>query len=181
VLSAKCKPEKGDLLYTKGGTTGIARVNNYDLEFNVWVHVAVLKLANSVRPFFLQHALNSPKCYAQAQKLTHGVGNQDLGLTRMVNILVPFCSPPEQEQVERVVDQMSSNIEQLAHSLDDALRRISVLRKSILEKAFSGQLVPQDPNDEPASVLLDRIKAEKEATGNNTRKIKKLKAQGAPV
>ncbi len=99
----------------------------------------------------------------------------------MVNILVPFCSPPEQEQVERVVDQMSSNIEQLAHSLDDALRRISVLRKSILEKAFSGQLVPQDPNDEPASVLLDRIKAEKEATGNNTRKIKKLKAQGAPV
>ena len=43
-ISRKCKPEKGDLLYTKGGTTGIARVNTYDLEFNVWVHVAVLKI-----------------------------------------------------------------------------------------------------------------------------------------
>ena len=43
-LSKRCKPEKGDILYTKGGTTGIARVNTYDIYFNVWVHVAVLKL-----------------------------------------------------------------------------------------------------------------------------------------
>jgi len=58
-LSQRCKPEKGDILYTKGGTTGIARVNTYEIEFNVWVHVAVLKLAGLVEPFYLQNALNS--------------------------------------------------------------------------------------------------------------------------
>ncbi|MCP5244911.1 MAG: restriction endonuclease subunit S [Burkholderiales bacterium] len=77
-LSARCKPELDDLLYTKGGTTGIARVNTYDFEFNVWVHVAVLKFTKTIKPFYLQHALNSPKCYSQSQKYTHGVGNQDL-------------------------------------------------------------------------------------------------------
>ena len=50
-LSKRCKPEKGDILYTKGGTTGIARVNTYDNEFTVWVHVAVLKLCGLLSPF----------------------------------------------------------------------------------------------------------------------------------
>jgi len=79
-LSKRCKPKINDILYTKGGTTGIARVNTYDIDFNVWVHVAVLKAVKSVNPFYLQYALNSNHCYKQAQKYTHGVGNQDLGL-----------------------------------------------------------------------------------------------------
>jgi len=87
-LSKRCKPELGDVLYTKGGTTGIARVNTYNKEFNVWVHIAVLKIVKSINPFFLQNALNSLLCYAQSQEYTHGVGNQDLGLTRMVNIVL---------------------------------------------------------------------------------------------
>jgi type I restriction enzyme, S subunit len=46
-LSKRCKPDLGDILYTKGGTTGIARVNTYNKDFNVWVHVAVLKIIDS--------------------------------------------------------------------------------------------------------------------------------------
>src|SRR6266702_1099342 len=65
-LSKRCKPEKGDILYTKGGTTGIARVNTYDNEFAVWVHVAVLKLCRPIEIFYVQHVLNSPFCYEQA-------------------------------------------------------------------------------------------------------------------
>jgi len=53
------------------------------------------------------------------------------------------------------------------------LRRAEVLRQSILKKAFSGQLVEQDPNDEPASVLLERIKAEKEKQKKSSPKKKK--------
>ena len=50
------------------------------------------------------------------------------------------------------------------------LRRAARLRQSILEKAFRGELVPQDPNDEPASVLLERIRAERAAASNGAAK-----------
>lgn len=164
-LSKRCKPERGDLLYTKGGTTGIARVNTYDIDFNVWVHVAVLKLTGAVLPFYVQHALNSSFCYSQAQKYTHGVGNQDLGLTRMVNIVLAVCSLSEQQEVIQVVDDKMSVIDQLDQTLAAALQQADALRQSILRKAFCGQLVAQDANDEPAAVLLERIRAERAKAG----------------
>ncbi|WP_290524261.1 restriction endonuclease subunit S [Alcanivorax sp.] len=162
-LSKRCKPAIGDILYTKGGTTGIARVNTYDIEFNVWVHVAVLKVTESVNPFYLQHALNSPDCYVQSQKYTHGVGNQDLGLTRMVNIILPICSLEEQKAIVNKVDVINSELDSVEDCISKELKRAKTLRQSILKKAFSGQLVPQDPSDEPASELLERIQAEKAA------------------
>ena len=173
----RCKPEINDILYTKGGTTGIARVNTYDEEFSVWVHVAVLKLISSVMPFFLQHALNSNFCYSQAQKYTHGVGNQDLGLTRMVNIVLAICSVDEQEEVVEIIEDKTSICDQLDQTLTTALQQAEALRQSILKKAFSGQLVPQDPNDEPARVLLERIQAEKvlQYGQSQSRKINKRK------
>ena len=162
-LCKRCKPEVGDVLYTKGGTTGIARVNTYNEDFSVWVHVAVLKLMAVVKPFYLQHVLNSSFCYSQSQKYTHGVGNQDLGLTRMVNIVLAICSTDEQDEVIKVIDDKMSVIDQLDQTITTSLQQANALRQSILKKAFSGQLVPQDPNDEPASTLLARIIAEQQS------------------
>jgi type I restriction enzyme, S subunit len=169
-LSERCKPELGDVLYTKGGTTGIARVNTYDIDFNVWVHVAVLKIAKSVEPFFLQHALNSHFCYIQAQRFTHGVGNQDLGLTRMVNIVLPICGTVEQRAVISEVERLISEIDELQKTIDAELLKAESLRQSVLKDAFSGRLVSQDPNEEPAVVLLARIKEVKPARENGKTK-----------
>ena len=92
-FSKRVVPEKGDVLYTKGGTTGIARVVDLRFPFQVWVHVAVLKVDRSViNPNYLAYALNSRPCYEQAQMYTRGATNNDLGLTRMVNIELPL--PP---------------------------------------------------------------------------------------
>jgi type I restriction enzyme S subunit len=139
-LCKRCKPEVGDILYTKGGTTGIARVNTYTEEFNVWVHVAVLKLVDSVDRFYVQHALNSPLCYAQAQRFTHGVGNQDLGLTRMIRIT--FGLPPLAEQIRIVaeVERRLSVVDELEAVVSANLQRAARLRQSILQKAFTGEL-----------------------------------------
>jgi type I restriction enzyme, S subunit len=139
-LSKRCKPEYGDILYTKGGTTGIARVNTYDEEFNVWVHVAVLKLVHSVEPFFVQHMLNSPLAYAQAQRFTHGVGNQDLGLTRMVHIRFPLPPLVEQSRIVAEVDRRLSVVEELEAVANANLQRTTRLRQSILQKTFERTL-----------------------------------------
>ena len=141
-FSKRCKPEYGDLLYTKGGTTGIARVNTETREFNVWVHVAVLKLMDSIEPFYLQHALNSQHCYRQAQKYTHGVGNQDLGLTRMVWITVPLPSTPEQKRIVAEIDRRLSVIRETEAQLDANLQRAERLRQAVLASSFRGQLAP---------------------------------------
>jgi type I restriction enzyme, S subunit len=104
---ARTHPEVGDLLYTKGGTTGVAAVNDLGFEFSVWVHVAVLKVAKrQVVPQYLALALNGPHCYAQSQRLTHGTGNRDLGLTRMVLITIPLPPFAEQKRIVAKVDQL---------------------------------------------------------------------------
>jgi type I restriction enzyme S subunit len=168
-LSKRCKPELNDVLYTKGGTTGIARVNTYDFDFNVWVHVAVLKPLSSIYPFYLQYVLNSNHCYKQSQKYTHGVGNQDLGLTRMVLITLPICSLQEQIQIVQEIETRLSVCDKLNESIDQSLEKAQVLRQSILKKAFEGKLLSQDELQncrqqtdwEPAAKLLERIKNKK--------------------
>jgi type I restriction enzyme S subunit len=57
-----------------------------------------------------------------------------------------------------------SLLDNLDHSIDTDLRRTTTLRQAILNKAFEGKLVPQDPNDEPASILLGRIRAARART-----------------
>ncbi|ACD60313.1 hypothetical protein BRN51_17835 [Xanthomonas oryzae pv. oryzae] len=165
-LSARCKPEYLDVLYTKGGTTGFAAVNRTESEFNVWVHVAVLKMLppSVVDPFFVEFALNSPECYAQSQRYTHGVGNQDLGLRRMIKIVLPVPPIGEQREIVRRVEQLFAYADQLEAKVATAKQRIDALTQSLLAKAFRGELVPQDPAAEPASVLLDRIRAQRAAT-----------------
>jgi type I restriction enzyme S subunit len=153
-LSERCKPEFGDLLYTKGGTTGIARINTEKREFNVWVHVAVLKLVDSIDRSYFQHALNSLHCYKQSQKYTHGVGNQDLGLTRMIWITLPLPPLKEQTLIVRLIEDLSSVVTALERQADENLKRADRLRESILKKAFSGQLVSQDQSDEPVAKIM---------------------------
>ena len=139
-LCKRCCPEKGDMLYTKGGTTGIAHVNTYDQEFSVWVHVAVIKFVDSVLPEYFQHVLNSPLCYQQSQKYTHGVGNQDLGLTRMINIIFPICSIEEQKQIVANLESRLSVCDSIEQTIDAALQQAKAMRQSILKDAFEGRL-----------------------------------------
>lgn len=139
-LSARCKPRVGDLLYTKGGTTGIAYCNTESREFNVWVHVAVIRLLKGIDGAFLQNTLNSPHCYRQSQLYTHGVGNQDLGLTRMIKITLPLPPIKEQEQISFQLDQRMSVVQTLEDQLENNLKRAERTRQSLLSAAFTGAI-----------------------------------------
>ncbi len=86
-----------------------------------------------------------------------------LNLGMIQRLPYPLCSMIEQDKILELIEERFSETDQLDQTITTALQQAEALRQSILKKAFSGQLVPQDPNDEPASELLARIKAERVA------------------
>jgi type I restriction enzyme S subunit len=137
-FSRKIQAKKGDLLYTKGGTTGVAIVNDLDFEFSVWVHVAILKIpTEQIYSRYIAVALNSPHCYEQSQRLTHGIGNRDLGLTRMVRITIPLPPLAEQRRIVAKVDELMALCDQLEASLAAAATDRARLLESLLHEALA--------------------------------------------
>jgi type I restriction enzyme S subunit len=133
----KCKPEKGDILYTKRGTTGVAAVFDSDKEIAVWVHIALLKLKhNKVNPYWLENMLNSKYCYDQSQRYTHGITNQDLGLKRMVNIEMYIPPLSEQNKFHAAVKK----IKNLASLNASYFQESENILNSLLQRAFKGEL-----------------------------------------
>jgi len=92
-----------------------------------------------------------------------GTTMDNLNETTVKKIPVPVCSKSEQLAIVSAIESRLSICEKLEQTIDQTLALSASLRQSILKKAFEGRLVPQDPDDEPAEKLLERIKAEKEA------------------
>lgn len=92
---------------------------------------------------------------------------------QLKTVQVPVPPLDEQRRIVAEVDQQLSLVDSLAAAIDSGLRRSAALRRAILARAFAGELVPQDPDDEPASALLERIAAERAASAQprrNTRR-----------
>ena len=97
---------------------------------------------------------------------------------------MPIPLPPlaEQRRIVAEVERRLSVVQQTESAVEASLQRAERLRQSILKQAFSGQLVPQDPNDEPAALLLARIQAERaaaEAAAKARRKPRRRKRRPA--
>ena len=133
----KCKPEFGDILYTKGGTTGIAARVTTSEPFAVWVHVALLKLiVKKVHPIWIEAMLNSAYCYTQSQRYTHGIANRDLGLKRMIKIQMYLPPLAEQCGFAAIVE----SIEQQKANHRAHLAELETLFASVHSLAFRGDL-----------------------------------------
>jgi type I restriction enzyme S subunit len=116
--------------------------------------------------------------YERTRKL--GSGNNQPALNKNRVQLMVFPCPPLKEQY-KIAEELQlkfSITDQLEKTIDSNLKRAEKLRQSILKQAFEGKLVPQDPNDEPAEKLLERIKAEKaKQTTTKTKKKTQSKKQ----
>ena len=122
---------------------------------------AVTVVGNRTDRRFLAHYLQSRQATRQLEGLVHGVGRPRINTTQLKELHVPVCDPLEQAEVVHILDERLEAADMLLMEIDANLARAGALRRSILKKAFSGQLVPQDPTDEPASALLARIRAER--------------------
>jgi type I restriction enzyme S subunit len=100
-------------------------------------------------------------------------GLYTLSVNKIKSFMIPYCSKPEQQAIVSAIESRLSVCDKLEQTIDQTLVLSASLRQSILKKAFEGRLVPQDPNDEPAEKLLDRIKAEKAAVLAEQKQIRK--------
>ena len=115
-----------------------------------------------VQPAYLAQLLSSHELRKQIEykaKSTSGVNNINSG--EIQSLVLPICGLTEQKLILAELESKLSEADQLDQTLTTALQQADVLRQSILKKAFCGQLVKQDKNDEPAAALLERIRTER--------------------
>jgi type I restriction enzyme S subunit len=130
---------------------------------------------------FLNCALNAEPTRARTTAIVHGVGRPRLNLGEIKAIALPLPPLAEQHRIVAEVERRLSVIDELDTVVDANLKRAERLRQAILKRAFEGTLVPQDPNDEPASVLLEWIRGERDALAHRgkTRLVRRGRAEAA--
>ena len=166
-LSKRCHPQKGDLLLSKVGTTGIPLIIEVEKEFSIFVSLALIKFTSiPINKHFLIHLINSPLVQEQVQENTRGVGNKNWVLTAIANTLILLPPLNEQLRISDKIDELTPPINQYTMAqqrLENLNTSISdLLKKSILQEAIQGKLVSQIPQEGSAQELLEQIKLEKE-------------------
>lgn len=141
----RCHAERGDVLYTKGGTTGFAKYVDIDLDFSNWVHVAVLKFdKNIMNGRFFESMLNSDYCYKQSQQYTRGIANRDLVLGQMKKIRLYLPTIEEQNKYAQIVEK----VEEQKQRNEKVIEQMDNLFNSLSQKAFKVDLLSSEtPNN----------------------------------
>lgn len=169
----KIKPEglsksrlvhKGDFLLTNSMSFGRPYITNIDgCIHDGWLVIS--PIGTSYIQKFLYYLLSSGYAYSQFAEKVSGAVVKNLNSDKVADALFPL--PPYNEQ-QRILDKLDELIPKINTYglIADAISAMNLslkprLRKSILQEAIQGKLVPQDSNDEPASVLLEKIRAEK--------------------
>ncbi|MDD4261098.1 MAG: restriction endonuclease subunit S [Syntrophaceticus schinkii] len=135
-----------DFIYEPIVSTAFAIVHPYNGIFNKYIYYCLKS------NFFID--------YVQSQMV--GMAYPAINESKFFNGLIPLPPTNEQKRIAEKVDELFAIIEKLDNNKDELLKTIENTRNMILQSAIQGKLVPQDPTDEPASILLGKIKEEKE-------------------
>lgn len=162
-LISRCNPQRNDLLFCRIGTLGRFKVIDIDTEFSIFVSLGLIKLSDNIYPKYMEYVLNSTELYSQYYEIkVDGSHTSKLNLRDIPNLKVPLPPLAEQKRIVAKVDSLFKLIDELDNNKQDLLQNIYDTRNKVLQLAIQGKLVDQNEDDEPASVLLERIKEEKE-------------------
>ena len=182
-FSARSYVEDGDILFAMIGSIGNPVIVRKDREFSI-KNVALFKR-------YASHLVNENYLYYylsfiqhEFKKIASGGVQSFLGLNFFRDWMFPLPPLAEQKRIVAKIEELLPKVEKYGKA-QEALDKLNEelperLKKSILQEAIEGRLVPQDPNDEPASVLLDKIRKEK-AKLVKEGKLKKKDLEETPI
>ncbi|MCW5602644.1 restriction endonuclease subunit S [Nitrosomonas sp.] len=132
-LIKRCYPQKGDLLLTKVGTTGIPVLVDVDFEFSIFVSVALIKFPQQlVSGKFLSLLVKAPLVKKQSEDGTEGVGNKNLVLRKIANFILPLPPLPEQHRIVARIDQLMALCDTLDQQIDAATGKQTELLNAVM-------------------------------------------------
>ena len=165
-IYSRCNPEYGDLLYIKdGATTGIVTINNIKKPFSLLSSVALLKPTSEINTNYILFFLRTPLNLESVRSSMKGCAITRITLRQIEKWLVPVPPYEEQQRIVSFIKELLPYLD-IYSSLQMNLNLLNIninnkLKKSILQEAIQGKLVPQIAEEGTAQELLEQIKAEK--------------------
>lgn len=161
---------KFSLIGRQGALCG--NVHLVNAKFHATEHAVVVTAKEGIDTDWLYYKLTSMRL----NKYSTGTAQPGLSVNKLLPIEIELPNKNEQNHTVIEIESRLSVCDKIEESIEQSLQQAEALRQSILKKAFEGNLVPQDLNDEPASVLLERIKAER-ASAEPIKKTRTKKAK----
>jgi len=140
-MHKRVAPRMNDILLAKNGTTGVAAIVDKDITFDIYVSLALLRALNILLPSFLLYFINSPIAKKQFNKRLKGIGVPNLHLEEIREVIISFPkSLKDQQTIVQKLDLLSNETKKLEAIYQQKLIELEELKKSILQKAFNGEL-----------------------------------------
>ena len=159
------KPKRGDILFSVTGSYGIVVNIKTDRLFCFQRHIGLIK--PTISNEYLSFVLMSNYIKSLCDKLATGTAQKTVGLDTLRSLYVPIAPIEEQERIVAKIKHLLLQISFLEAGKGKLVAAIKQAKSKILDLAIHGKLVPQDPNDEPASELLKRINPKAEIITDN--------------
>ena len=155
---------KNDLLVCEGGDIG--RCFIWDLPIPMYYQNALhrIRFYNEINPFFFKFAIEYYKNIHILDKYSKGVTIKHLTKTALHSICFPLPPLAEQKRIVEKIEELLALVDDLETNKTDLQSYIKQAKSKVLEMAVRGELVPQNPEDEPASALLEHIKKEQKSS-----------------
>lgn len=161
-LYSRLAPQINDILLAKNGTTGVAALVKEDKVFDIYVTLALLRPnVEIVIPEYLLNIINSPLCKVQFNENLTGIGVPNLHLRDIKDVKIKVPSISEQEIISDKVEMLLANEGMVTKNCLKQIEVIDTMKKSILAKAFRGELGKNNPTEDSALNLLKEVLQDK--------------------